>query len=102
MAEKMVDGLNAELVEPVSDEELAAMALAADPDVAVDDDAVSLWQLTGSDSDGLLPAWYMPSPARGARQLRGWRRWVILVIVASFVALEAYGLCSTYGRVVLG
>ena len=86
--------------EPLTDEELAAFALAADPDIAVDDDAVCLWQLMGSDPDGLLPEWYMPSPARGLRRLRGWRRWVILLVIASFLLIEAYGLCSTYGRVV--
>ena len=42
----------------------------------------------------------MPSPARGLRRLRGWRRWVVLLVIASFLLIEAYGLCSTYGRVV--
>jgi hypothetical protein len=97
----MVDVVNDDLVEPLSDEELAALALAADPDTPVDDDAVCLWELTGSGTDDLLPEWYMPSPARGLGRLRGWRRWVILLIIASFLAIEAYGLCSTYGRVVL-
>jgi hypothetical protein len=95
----LAGGLNADLVETLSDEELGALALAADPDTPVDDDAVCLWKLTEPETDGLLPDWYMPSPARGLRQLRGWRRWVILLIIASFVAINAYGLCSTYGRV---
>ena len=46
------------------------------------------------------PATTMPSPARGLRRLRGWRRWVVLLVIASFLLIEAYGLCSTYGRVV--
>jgi hypothetical protein len=97
----MVDVLDADFVEALSDEELAALALAADPDTPVGDDAVCLWELTGSGADDLLPEWYMPSPATGLPRLRGWRRWVILLIIASFLAIEAYGLCSTYGRVVL-
>src|ERR1700730_17157248 len=97
----MVDVLSAAFVEPLRDEELAALAVAADPDTPVDDNAVCLWQLTGSGTDDLLPEWYMPSPARGIPRLRGWRRWVTLIIIASFLAIEAYGLCSTYGRVVL-
>ena len=96
----MTDVLNLEGSEPLTDEELAAFALAADPDVPVDNDAVSLWQLVEPGTDGLLPEWYMPSPARGLRRLRGWRRWVVLLVIASFLLIEAYGLCSTYGRVV--
>jgi hypothetical protein len=91
---------DADLVELPSDDELAAMALAADPDPPVDDDAVSLWQLTPLQPEGLLPEWYMPSPAGDLPLLRGWRRSVALLIIISFVAIEAYGLCSTYGRVV--
>jgi hypothetical protein len=96
----VADVLNADGLEPLTDAELAAFALAADPDVPVDDDAVCLWQLMESGTDGLLPEWYMPSPARGLRRLRGWRRWVTLLIIASFLVIDAYGLCSTYGRVV--
>jgi len=44
----------------------------------------------------------MPAPSMGTRSFRGWRRWLILLIVVVFVALEAYGLCSTYGQVTLG
>jgi len=98
----MVDVLNNDFVEPpLTDEELTALALAADPDIPVGDDAVCLWEFVGSGTDDLLPEWYMPPPAAGLRRLGGWRRWVILLIVASFLAIEAYGLCSTYGRVVL-
>ena len=96
----MTDESGTDVVEPLSDDELAALALAADPDTTVDDDAVSLWPLTESGTDGLLPEWYMPSPARGLPRLQGWRRWVTLLIIASFLTIEAYGLCSTYGRVV--
>ena len=94
-----VDTLNVEFAEPLTDDELAAIALAADPDIGLDDDAVPLQEVAQSGTDGLLPEWYMPSPARGVRRLRGWRRWVTLLIIVSFIAIEAYGLCSTYGRV---
>ena len=96
----MSDVVNADFDDPLSDEELAVFALAADPDVPLDDEAVCLWQLTGPGVDGLLPEWYMPSPAPGLRRLRGWRRWVIVLIIIAFLAIDAYGLCSTYGRVV--
>ena len=51
---------------------------------------------------GLLPGWYMPAPMVGAPLLRGWRRRVALLIIASFVLISAYGLCSTYGWVGFG
>ena len=90
-----------DVVGEVSDAELAACALAADPEVRVDDDAVSLWDVCGEPAADRLPAWYMPAPA-GGRLRSGWRRAVIVLIVVVFVALNAYGLCSTYGRVVFG
>ena len=47
--------------ELVSDEELTALALAADPDAPIEADAVPLAQYLG-DHAGLLPDWYMPVP----------------------------------------
>lgn len=83
-----------------SDDELAELALAADPDAGVADDAVPLHEFLGAGAGGeLLPDWYMPAPAGAGRLLQGWRRRVVLLIVASFVLLNAYGLCSTYGYV---
>jgi hypothetical protein len=49
---------------------------------------------------GLLPEWYMPGGA-GAGQLTAWRRSVALVIIAAFLLITAYGLCNTYGDMVL-
>ena len=46
------------------DDELAALALAADPDQPVDADAVPF--VAGSTAPGLLPAWYMPAPMAAA------------------------------------
>ncbi len=86
----------------LSDEELTEIALAADPESPVADDAVSLWELQGAGATPLLPQWYMPAPAGGGRQVRDWRRWVIPVVIAAFVVINAYGLCSTYGQVTFG
>ena len=41
--------------------ELTELALAADPDVPMEEDAVPLSVYLGQ-SAGLLPQWYMPSP----------------------------------------
>ena len=89
-------------VESISDAELTALALAADPDAAVDDDAVPLTDLGSSGGTGLLPGWYMPPPTGGTPLLEGWRRRAALLIVVSFVLINAYGLCSTYGEVGFG
>lgn len=86
-------------MEWVDDDELTALALAADPDTAVDDDAVPLTPEPGT---GLLPGWYMPAPMGGIPLLTGWRRRVGLLIVAAFLLINAYGLCSTYGHVGFG
>jgi hypothetical protein len=90
------------VVEQLTDDELTALALAADPDAEVGDDAVSVWDLDASDPEDLLPAWYMPSPSTGRRLLHGWRRTVVLLVIASFLLINAYGLCSTYGWVGFG
>lgn len=86
----------------LTDDELTELALAADPDTPVPEGAVSVWELGPEDGADLLPEWYMPAPSMGTRSFRGWRRWLILLIVITFVALEAFGLCSTYGQVTLG
>jgi hypothetical protein len=83
----------------MDDDELCAAALEADPQTTAADDAVCLWDLTGATVQP-LPAWYMPAPMGGA--LDGWRRRVaritVAVVVASFLAINAYGLCNTYGQ----
>ncbi len=87
---------------PVADDELSALAVAADPDAAVDDDAVCLWDLTGDAPIGWLPEWYMPSPIGGTRLLRGWRRRTVFLVIASFLVITALGLCNSYGQLHFG
>lgn len=81
----------------ISEAELAELALAADPDAPLADDAVPL-AVYLDQAPGLLPSWYMPSPM--IRRGKGWRVPVVLVIVAAFVIIEAFGLCSTFGQLV--
>lgn len=77
----------------ISEEELTALALAADPDAPVPDDAVPF-----GDHDPatfpLLPAWYMPAP--GIRRSRG-RAAVMLGFAVSLVVINIGGFCVTYG-----
>jgi|GEM_PF-1182413 len=87
-------------LEPLSDAELTEMALAADPDTPVADDAACVWDLA-ADGEQLLPQWYMPPPMAGALSARRWWRWVAIAIIVAFLAIDAYGLCSTYGEVLL-
>ena len=84
--------------DPITDEELTALALAADPDAPLDPEAVPLSAYLAQ-IPGLLPGWYMP-PAMASSGHR-WRTAVILAIVVAFLMIEAWGLCSTYGQVVL-
>ncbi len=80
---------------PLSDEELTALALAADPDAPLGDDAVPL-SVHLALFAGALPQWYMP-PAM-ARASHRWRLPVVLAIVSAFLLIEALGLCNTYGQ----
>lgn len=78
----------------LDDDELTALALAADPDQPIDPDAVPF--AFGDDaSSGLLPAWYMPSPASAGRG--PWRRRVLGAMVLILVVINGAGLCVTYG-----
>ena len=90
--------MDAERDAPVTDAELAALALAADPDVPLDRDAVALSDVLGDGRSGLLPNWYMPAPMGVAAPLRGWRRRVIGVVILAFLMITVYGLCNTYGQ----
>jgi hypothetical protein len=77
----------------LSDDELCAMALAADPAAPLDADAVA-W--TGSPI-GLLPEWYM-SATLGRSSSRG-RRVLATALAVGLVGGCALGLCVTSGWV---
>ena len=80
----------------ITDDELTAMALAADPSLPLDEDALPIG-VYFAQLPSPLPQWYMP-PAM-ARQHRWW--WpIVLGVVAAFLIIDAFGLCSTYGPLV--
>ena len=83
--------VNASVVE-ITDEELAAEAMAADPNAPIDDDAEPFG---GRPDAGLLPEWYMPinGPVRRTRT----RRVVVVGIIVSLLVVNGAGLCVTYG-----
>ena len=83
-----------ELDVEIGDDELTALALAADPDQVVAPDAVPI--ATGNPSaSALLPEWYMPaSTASGGGRVR---RAVLGVLVLALVFINGAGLCVTYG-----
>jgi hypothetical protein len=79
---------------PLTDEELTAQALAADPDV-VPDDAAMPFDDGDDDRPMLLPAWYMPVAVRGSS--KRWHRVLVSAAIAGFVVINAFGFCITYG-----
>lgn len=83
--------------EPLSDEELTALALAADPTAPLDANAVPWYGST--DSANLLPEWYMPRPT-ATRRGRG-NRFVVLSVVTTLLVICAMGLCVTSGFLTL-
>ena len=84
---------------PLSDEELTAQALAADPDQPIDPEAIPLSAFRGEFGD-LLPNWYMPAPSAAALTPGSRRRHaaVASVVIFSLLFINALGLCITYGR----
>jgi len=81
----------------LTDDELTDLALAADSEQPLDPGAVPL-ALYSSRSPGFLPLWYMPPVV--ARAAGGWRRPLVFVLIAAFLAIDGFGLCITYGQLV--
>jgi hypothetical protein len=77
-----------------TDDELTALALAADPDQPLDHDAVPISRVVDS-PEGLLPDWYMPAPMSAGRGST--RRWLVGAIVLALLVINGAGLCVTYG-----
>jgi hypothetical protein len=81
--------------EPLTDEELTALALAADPKAPLADDAIPLSMHLALFA-GSLPQWYMPpATARGGHR---WRLPVVVAVISAFLLIEVLGLCNTYGQ----
>jgi hypothetical protein len=81
-----------------TDAELTALALAADPDAPLDEDAVPM-SMYLAHLQIALPDWYMPSA-----MVQGCKRWripIILLIVSAFLIIEGLGLCNTFGQLTL-
>jgi hypothetical protein len=76
-----------------TDDELTALALAADPDQPIPDDAVP-FSSTDALGAGLLPDWYMPAPSlrRSPR-----RTFVLAGVAISLFVINVGGVCVTYG-----
>ena len=85
------DSLNAE----ISDEELTALALAADPERPIDPEALPM-SAYRNEFPELLPDWYMPTPAAHCAGRR--KTVVVSLVVLSLLFINALGLCVTYGR----
>jgi hypothetical protein len=84
------DGDDAEFF---TDDELAALALAVDPNVPIPDDAVPFGQHQAAAA--LLPEWYMPHPV-SFRRTRA-RTITVAVIIGALLLVNGAGLCVTYG-----
>ena len=78
----------------ISDEELAALALAADPDEPIEDDAVPMRSLD-SEGEPVLPEWYMPVAHGRARS--DWRAAMAVAFAVGLVLINAFAICVTYG-----
>jgi len=76
----------------VTDEELTAEALAADPDAPLADDAVPFD--TGEPGGAILPDWYMPAP--GSSRAKGGRV-MFTVLAGSLLVGNLAGFCVTFG-----
>jgi len=86
--------LNPELRDYISDDELTALALAADPDAPLDANALP-WYFGYGFAVNPLPDWYMPRPMAARRG----RLTTVVVgsIVVGMVVICAFGLCITSG-----
>jgi hypothetical protein len=80
---------------PIDDDQLAALALAADPDQPIDPNAQPFVM---RDVSGPLPSWYMPAPAMRAQE--PWQVAVVLFVVGTLLLISGLGLCITYGYLV--
>ncbi len=78
----------------ISDDELTALALGADPAEPLPDDSVPFVPYSAG-MPAFLPVWYMPPVMR--RGAKRWHRWAIAAVIVAFITIDVFGLCSTYG-----
>jgi hypothetical protein len=79
--------------DPLTDEELTALALGSEPLEPLPesaDDIAPSWVIGGN-----LPLWYMPPVARHAKSR--WAAPVVVGVISAFLLIDAMGLCNTYG-----
>jgi hypothetical protein len=80
----------------LTDAELTSLAMAADPDAPLSDDAIPLSLHLAQFAGAALPQWYMaPAASRSGQR---WRTPVVVTIIAAFLLIEALGLCNTFGQ----
>jgi hypothetical protein len=93
-----VDLTESELADArLTDAELTSLALAADPDAPLSDDAIPLSLHLAQFAGAALPQWYMPPAA--SRSGQRWRTPVVLTVIGAFLLIEALGLCNTFGQI---
>lgn len=79
----------------LTDEELTALALAADADAPIAEGAVPIG-IHLAQLGSALPLWYMPPAVRqGGR--RRWKAPFVIAVVSAFLLIDLMGLCNTYG-----
>jgi hypothetical protein len=83
----------------LTEDELTAQAMAADPDQPVGADARPFLDDPQGNAD-LLPSWYMPAVVPG--RSTPLRKAVALTIVGAAVLINALGFCITYGQLSAG
>jgi hypothetical protein len=87
------------LESPLTDEELTWLAMEADPDAPLSDDAIPLSLHLAQFAGAALPDWYM-APVSSASGRR-WRAPVVVALIFAFVLIEALGLCNTFGQLTI-
>ena len=105
----MTDGMDADLgtdgaastLTALTDDELTALALAADPNAPLSEDAVPIGVHLAQFGTP-LPLWYMPQAMAVAGAGHRWRVPLVAIVVGAFLLIEALGLCNTYGVLSLG
>lgn len=80
----------------LSEDELTDLALAADPNEPLPDDAVPMSVHLSQFAGAPLPLWYMPPVVRSSGGGR-WKLPLVVAVVSAFFLIDALGLCNTYG-----